>query len=1195
MHLVFQICKYAACLIFIFFSPGAYGSVMNGEKPSARIQFEENKNQWPLQVRYKVAVGSGITLFMEKDRFTYVKYNPDQLNKIHDASHEKEKGNGIKKGAVDLHAFQMIFSGSNPNVQISAFAKQVYYHNYFIGNDSSKWASEVGLFTRINYTGIYPGIDLTAYGQPGSEGTHTDEFKYDFNVGPGADPMQIKMYFDGADKLLIENNTLIIKTSTGDIIENDPYTFQFINGVKHEVKCSYILSSDGKTVSFLFPLGYNPKFPLTIDPAITGASYSGTPQFTDTYGHCAAYDAGGNIYTGGECFNSGYPTTLGAFQTNFAGAVDIVISKLNPNASSLLWATYIGGTDMEIPNSLFVPSNGELYLLGVSSSNDYPTSAGCFDNSYNGMADIVVTHLNSTGTALVGSTFVGGNSNDGSDLVGGWVPWGMNSHDAMRGEIIIDASGNAYVASYTSSQDFPVTSGSYDQTLGGAWDGCVFKLPPNLSSLQWSTFLGGSSEDGSYALRLNSAGEVYVTGCTTSNNFPASAGAYDPSFNGTTDGYITRFNSSGSAILSSTYFGTPQAEISYFVDLDVNSNVYIYGISEGDMPVTAGVYTNPGSHNFVSKFNPGLTTLVLSTVFGDGSSSYLEPEAFMVDNCENVYLSGFSSTPGYPVTANALHATQPTIFDDCYFFVLSKDALTQLYGSFYFGWHVDGGTSRFDPSGTIYQGICIGSGAASTPSWAWKNNLSAPAWDMFVVKIEFQVSGVNAIASAAPNDTLCAGGTVNFANTSNGVDYSWDFGDGSTLDPSTTPAHTYTTAGTFTVTLIAIDSSSCIIADTAFLTITVLPAPVVLLGNDTIICSSPNIALNAGNPGLIHQWSTGANTQIIQVTSAGTYWVNVTNGFCSTKDTVQIQILTKPEFKNDTVLCYDQPLILSAGTGMLGVSYLWSTGQVTSSITVQASGQYWVELSVSNCTVSDTINVTFITAPVVNIGSDTLLCKNNPIQLNANNTGSTYIWSTGQTTQTINVTIPGIYWVNVSLGSCKASDSILVQLIPVAELGTVPSLCETLDTLVLTVENHPNTSYQWSTGDTTSTTEVVQAGVYWVEVITNNCKMQDTVEITGDLGGGSIYFPNSFTPNNDGLNEYFTGYGIGATFFNMKIFDRWGTLVFETNDILAGWDGRIKDNDSVIQEDVYVCVVDYKTECTKDRTIRKIGHVSVIK
>jgi hypothetical protein len=438
----------------------AFGLVPLIVSAQGRIDFEENLVQYPAQVKYKVGVGEGTTLFMEQNCFTYMKYDPAQLELIHENSH-RENGNPRKEGVVDMHAFRMSFLGANPAPTLAASEPRSFHTNYFIGSDPAKWASNVNSYGKINYSDLYNGIDLAAYNV-------SNQFKYDFIVAPHADPALIKMNFSGTSGIEILNHVLIIHLSTGDIEQQIPYSYQEINGLKYPVPCEYRIDPDGQTVTFHFPDGYDESHSLIIDPTVVAATFSGAPASVTTYGHCATSDPAGLIYTGGECFHAGYPTQVGSYQTNFAGNVDIAVSCLNANGSLLLWSTYLGGTGRETPNSLFAIAGGELYVLGVSNSSNYPTTAGCFDATYNGTSgsddDIVVTHINNTGTALVGSTYIGGPQNDG----GGWgIPWNMNGHDGMRGEIIVDASGNAWVASFTESPAFPTTVGTYDDTLDG--------------------------------------------------------------------------------------------------------------------------------------------------------------------------------------------------------------------------------------------------------------------------------------------------------------------------------------------------------------------------------------------------------------------------------------------------------------------------------------------------------------------------------------------------------------------------------------------------------------------------------------------------------------------------------------------------------------------------------------------------------
>lgn len=331
--------------------PASFRSPFNAPYKST-LGFEENKGQWPDQVAFKADLASGRRVFFEKNKFTYVVYNPDDLYPLHEKEHH---GQNVEDDVVKAHAFKMEFMNANPNAKPEGGAICSFHYNYFIGNDPSKWASGVPVFRTLTYKNLYPGIDVQAYEQE-------NVFKYDYIVQAGADVKNIQLNFEGVEKLGIEDKNLYIHTSVGDIIESIPYAFQIIDNKEVRIDCEYQLASDGKTVSFYFPQGYDSRYKLIIDPVLLASTYSGS--LVNTYGHCATYDLSGNIYTGGRCFGVGYPASVGAIQLTFGGGVDIAISKLNPSGSSLLYATYLGGNSFDYPHSMFVNTSNELYVFG---------------------------------------------------------------------------------------------------------------------------------------------------------------------------------------------------------------------------------------------------------------------------------------------------------------------------------------------------------------------------------------------------------------------------------------------------------------------------------------------------------------------------------------------------------------------------------------------------------------------------------------------------------------------------------------------------------------------------------------------------------------------------------------------------------------------------------------------------------------
>jgi gliding motility-associated-like protein len=1204
--------RFSAFLVFLatiwpLFS-GSQNRVVPKNTPSGSLRFEENRNQYDPVVLFKTDLLSNGKLFFEKNMFTYLFVNGEDLEQQH---HPWHAGAGHPTtGIIHYHCFKTEFLSSNPKVQVQASGAFPEYKNYYQGSDPAKWAPGVKLFASLSYSELYPSIDMEVY----SSGFN---LIYDFTVNTGGDPTNIQMNYSGANKVYLQGGLLHIETSLSDVIEQKPTAYQIIDGKKIFVECNYVLK--GTKVSFGFPRGYNVNEPLIIDPTLICSTFTGST--TDNWGYTATYDASGNIYSAGIANGTGYPVTLGAFQTTFGGGgsggnfylFDISITKYNPSGTALIYSTYLGGSDNEQPQSLVVDNAGNLVVIGRTYSTNYPVTASAFQTTNGGGSDIVVTKFNPSGTTLIGSTYMGGSGEDGVNIAANWSTFGSlkyNYGDDSRSDIITDNTGNCYVASCTQSPNFPVTTGAFQQTFGGGLqDGCVFKLNNNLSNLVYSTYLGGSGDDGCYGLALGGGNTLYVTGGTGSTNFPVTPGSLLPVYQGgSSDGFVTHLNNTGSAVLQSTFIGTAGYDQSHFVQVDRNNNVYLYGQTSGAYPITAGVYHNSNSGQFIHKLNPVLSATVYSTVFGAGTGAPdISPSAFMVDTCENVYTSGWGgscipygrngSTNGLPVTANAYQST--TDGCDFYFFVLKKNAVSLWYATYFGGGghtdeHVDGGTSRFDKNGVIYQSVCAGCGGSSnfpTTPGAWSVTNNSTNCNNAVVKMAFELVNLHAIARAAPSDTICIGGSAQFVNTSSGAqNYLWNFGDGSARDTGTAPTHIYTVAGTYTVSLLAIDSASCKLKDSTHLLVYVVPPPSINLGRDTTICGVVNLLLNAGNPGAQYLWSTGNTSATVHITSPGTYWVKVKNGQCAASDTIVIRSLVAPKLGNDTTLCQGASVLLNAG--LAASSYSWSTGAVTQTISVSTSGTYYVKVFSGCFIVSDSVKVTFVPTPIVNLGPDTLLCPNASLTLSAGNTGSSFIWSTGSSSSSISVSTSGNYWVKVSDGGCINSDSIAVSKLKNENLGPDQFLCNMQSPILLDAGRNQGARFLWSNGDTTQTIYATQPGIFWVIVRVASCRLSDTLIIDGGLGGPpDIYVPDAFSPNGDGLNDVFLAEGIDVTYFDMKIFNRWGELFYESTDITKGWDGTLKGNP--VPGDIYVWVMDYSNVCTGRRKVHNVGHVMV--
>lgn len=777
----------AACAAFTFFisHAGTGKPAVSGGIPEQGLSFVKNLGQWGDRCLYRVNLTSHNFLFLESDRFTYVLFDGRQIAAAHARMHDD--GAKAAEDKINGHAFQFIFRNARKDVEIQPAGIRQFYHNYYLGNDPSRWASRVPVYSGLMYDELYPGIDLQMREDDGG-------LKYDYILEPGADISQIIIDIEGAEEVDLKDGNLLITTSAGQVMESIPLSYQDINGAKVPVSCRFYQRVDG---GIGITGKYDSRYRLIIDPVVMSSTYSGGTA--SSYGHCATYDGLGNIYGGARCFGAGYPATTGAFQTTFGGQTDIAISKLDPNGVNLLFATYLGGSAADLPHSMFVDASYNFFVFGTSFSTNYPVSTGAYDVTSNGQSDIVITKLNSTGTTLLGSTFIGGNSDDGR--VGNVI----NYSDDFRGEIVVDANGDPFIASATESSDFPTTSGAYNVSFNGQTDAIVFKMNANLTSLLWSTFIGTSGTESAMSLRLDGNGNVIFTGTTDNSAFPTTNGALNPTYlGGQEDGFVARLDATGSTLLQSTFVGSSQRDLSFFVDLDASGNVHVFGNTLGTMPITTGVYGVPNSQNFLMKLSPSLNNIIWSTTLGDGTHGSFAPSALMVDVCENVYLCGWGQAGNYPLTSNAVQTN--TISSGFHIMVLDGSGTTLIYGGPFGagGEHVDGGTSRFDPSGVVYQSVCACGASFPTLSNNYSPTKKSSGCDMALFKIDFETN----CTGFSTTTVICAGSVasfsiVNFSNLAN-PSYSVQPGNMSlsgpvfTVSPSTSTTYTVYITGTNT-------------------------------------------------------------------------------------------------------------------------------------------------------------------------------------------------------------------------------------------------------------------------------------------------------------------------------------------------------------------------------------------------------------
>jgi hypothetical protein len=958
------------------------------------LRFIQNKGQWNEGVDFQALVPGGRVGVSAKG-FSVQLLDMEAIERAHLAGHGtiNESDGRPSTEPVNGHYFQINLIGSNTQSKPIVETPLDGYYNYFLGNDSCRWASNALAYSSVLYANVYDGIDFRV----SSVGNN---LKYDFIVRPGADPSQIRIAYDGVDAIEKNDDHLDIHTTVGSLVEQKPYSYQLSGNIKQTVASEYRLSHN--VVTFSFPSAYDECNDLVIDPLLIFSTYSGSTA--DNWGSTATPGEHGTLYSAGvtrQELGGFFPATPGAFQTTNHGAFDMAVIKYDSAGTRFLYATHLGGVNNDSPESLVVDkATGDLVVLGITASQDYPVAANAFDNSFNGGVavfnrvlfsedawDIVLTRLTPDGNQLVGSTFLGGAGNDGfNHPKQSNGPLVVNYGDEMRGDVITDENGNVYISSVTSSNDFPIVNG-FDNTFnGGTTDGLVLKLAPDLSSIIWSSYVGGTGFDAAYSIRFDNNKNLVIAGGTTSANFPITAGSYQTAFKGIVDGWIARIAADGSTIMNATFTGTTSFDQVYFVDLNSSGEIFCYGQTAGHMPITGGVYNNANSGQFLQKFSPDLSTLGFSTVFGSGSTTGLvvpniSPTAFLVNDCDNIYMSGWggfvnsspetgywqSNTRGMPLTSDAYQKT--TSGSDFYFIVLNGDASKLVYSTYLGGnsskTHVDGGTSRFDKYGIVYHSVCSGcsfgntSGGASSDFPTTRNaksrlnrsancNNAAFKFDLSSLRAMFDTN--NTALTMPGFNNVCYPDSLVFENQSTGgIEFTWDLGDGTiikqdNLDPRFV-IHQYTKAGQYKVKLKIFDLSTCSQTDSTFKIINYFK-PSFIVGQDIFLCEGNSAQLTASG-GVSYKWVSGDGTfsstqqnPIVKPTKPTPYFVTIAdaNG-CSKTDTLNVGVIlnvraafqtydlnfTKPGYNN---VCLPD-IILFKNQSVNGETFVWDFGDGT--------------------------------------------------------------------------------------------------------------------------------------------------------------------------------------------------------------------------------------------------------------------------
>ena len=628
-----------------------------------------------------------------------------------------------KQRAIKEVSLKELLTGGKTDL-IKGEGETVTKVNYFRGNDPSNWRSNVPAYEVVSLGEVYDGIELKlkAYG------SNVEKLFY---VKPEAIPENIKVRMEGAKSLRVNNHgELVVETGDGEIKYTKPVAYQqkdHETGGKDQIEyieVAYIINGN----EYGFELGaYDKSKELVIDPLLASSFLGGSDN---DFGSYIATDKNGNIYVAGETLSPDFPVTNSAYPASRSvGYSDVFVAKLSGDLTTLLAATYLGGSDGDGATSIAIDRSGEVYVCGYTLSPDFPTTSGAYSVIGRG-TDAFIARLSGDLTALIASTYLGGSSDDYAYSV-----------SVIQNDI--------YIAGETRSLDFPVTNGVYAETYGGGFsDAFISRLSSDLTSLKASTYLGGSDDDYAYSMGSDIEGNIYIAGTTLSSDFPAAFGSYS-AFNNNYDVFVSKLSGALTTLLASTYLGGSNDDGLSSMSVDQHGDVYLCGwTSSSDFPTTAGAYSvfSRGGYSeaFVSKLSDDLTTLLASTYLGGSDDEYAYSMSF--DPAGNVYVTGGTMSPNFPTTVRA-YATTYNSYNDGFVSKFSGDLTTLLASTYLGGNDEDYPLNIFiNQNGDVYlTGFTLSFNFPVT-SGAYDN--LKERYEAFISKLDFNLSA--AFISPAP-------------------------------------------------------------------------------------------------------------------------------------------------------------------------------------------------------------------------------------------------------------------------------------------------------------------------------------------------------------------------------------------------------------------------------------------------------------
>jgi hypothetical protein len=620
-------------------------------------------------------------------------------------------------------ALRISLPGANPAPHIEGADRLPSISNYFLGNRPERWRGNVPQYRRVRYRQLYPGIDLVYYG-------NGRQLEYDFTVEPGADPRRIRLRFAGAEEVRLDHSgDLVLRVGGAELRQRKPVAYQ----ESRPVEARYVLR--GRREAGICLGDYDPSKTLVIDPVVDYSTYLGG-EGTDA-ATAVVVDAEGFIWVTGYTYSIEFPTAGDSYRNGPYGNKDLFVVKMDPSAppnDAMVYGTYLGGSGDDEPTAIRLDTWGNVCVAGYTGSSDFPIAGNAFQTTIGGDRDVFVLKLNpkESGTAaLEYSTFLGGSGAD------------------VAYALTLDASGNIYVAGYTTSADnFPVSSAPLQGSSRGGWEAFLSILDPSTSgsaSLRYSTFLGGNSTDVATGVAVDASGKVYIAGYTMSDDFPITDKPYKGEYNGGGDVFLTVLDLSKpglDALAYSTFLGGSGLDLAYRMALDTAGGVWLAGYTlSKDFPVTPNALqaSNAGEADvFVARLDLALRpaeSLTYVTYFGGSGSDVLYDMA--LDPSGKIFLAGYTTSLDFPVTASALQSAYGGAADAFVsWFDPSAPADQALLYSTYFG----GGRTEvaraiaLDAAGNVYLAGFTESAGLPVTEGAFRNSLNGLS-DALLIKL----------------------------------------------------------------------------------------------------------------------------------------------------------------------------------------------------------------------------------------------------------------------------------------------------------------------------------------------------------------------------------------------------------------------------------------------------------------------------